>query len=53
MGASKISRHIMWPKGREESSDTKLGMDDFSLPGPYLLGGMHGSRENIQQWEIY
>jgi hypothetical protein len=33
----------MWPNGREESTDTKLGMDDFSLPGPYLLGGMRGS----------
>ncbi len=27
----------------EEFPDTKLGMDEFSLPGPYLIGGMHGS----------
>jgi hypothetical protein len=43
VGASIIGGHIMWPKGRDESPDTKLGMDDFSLPGPYLLGGVYGS----------
>ncbi len=43
MGASIIGGHFVWPKGREESPDTKLGIDDISLPGPYLIGGMHGS----------
>ncbi len=41
--AAMQRQHIMWHNGGEESPDTKLAMDDFSLPGPYLIGGMHGS----------